>query len=178
MANSSHISNDTFYINIEVFKCNSIKIVSVASDILNLLLRYFIPFIIFFIINILIIQHFRAQAKKLRCKKMNKGAKKFLTSIIIINMLFLILLLPGSISFILIYIQFIQSSSENLSYIMVNFFNLSLTISYLNNTAPFFTHLIFNKIFRIELIKFFKKIFRFEFNKISSTGSNRTINLT
>lgn len=164
--NSSFEMNNSFYMKIETFECNANKVLSTVSDMLNLLMRYYIPFMVLLVTNGLIVKHFIDQRKRLKFKKWNKGTKNFLISITIINTLFLILYLPSSISFLLIYTQFIEISSESLSYSMVDFFNLGLTISYLNNTVPFFAHLAFNRIFRNELIKSVQKLFGFKHIKL------------
>jgi hypothetical protein len=95
---------------------NSTDIDCFASDVLTitvtstaLLIRYFIPFVLMFIMNIFIIKYFR-QSSVLFPNVVKRGGsrKNFLLSIIIVNILFFVLYSPMSILFGMILVDYLQ----------------------------------------------------------------------
>ena len=129
---------------------------TIAITITTLLIRYFIPFVLIFIMNAFIIKYFR-QTRILfpNAIKQRGGRKNFLTSIIIVNTLYFILYSPMTILFLWIVINYLIGV-EALSQSLLISYNLTISLSYINNLAPFFVHLVFNSLFKREFLAFFR----------------------
>jgi hypothetical protein len=121
---------------------------TITLTITTLLVRYFIPFVLIFVMNIFIIKCLR-QTKILfpNAAKRRGSRKNFLMSIIIVNTLFFILYSPMTILFSLIAIDYLKGV-EFLSQTMLISYNLTISLSYINNLTPFFVHLVFNSLFK------------------------------
>lgn len=150
-------SNTTVYI------CySSVDVFTIAIGI-SILVRYLVPLIFMLTLNFFIIRHF--YNPKLLFLKENKvkKPKHFLVSIVIINFLFFAFYTPWAIFYTTIitsnYIDHKNIIIEYNNILLVFLFNLSLTVSYLNYCSPFFVHILFNRLFRSELLSKCRPLF-------------------
>ena len=140
-----------------VFVCTSSQLVSSSSDLVSATLRTFLPFSVMFVLNILMI-------RRLISRRLIKSATKsrrdyqFTVSVISMNILFLILNFPVSVGYILriVFSSNLPTSEPSHTNQVIEFF---WRVSYLLATANYiltnFTNLLFNRLFRKELIRIF-----------------------
>ena len=141
----------TFTLN---YICYSSFYLTLGSGIASLLFRNFIPFIIMFIFNVLIIFHVYQNHLKLNKTYRARGHKHFFISIMTINLLFFILYLPWSIAQIIVLVQFFftaRNVTQSVNPGIIFFYNVGWSVSYLNYIFPFFVYIKFNRLFRTEL---------------------------
>ena len=158
--------NDTDDHSVYTNICNASIDLASISILLNILIRFIIPLVIMFMLNLIIIKYFNnSRVKKLFLKTSRKNKpKNFLRSIFIINFLFFVFHLPWTVfNFILIYLNYSNSDDDNAqlsNLFFVTYEGISLSISYINYTTPFFVHILFNKYFKLEVVNLFKKIWK------------------
>lgn len=156
-------TNETNGTNTTVYTKNCVgsDTLTMTFELTTISLRYIIPFYVMLILNILMMRYFYfkqqtiAVSIKGNIQRKNNGPKNFLISIMIVNVLFLVLYFPWAISYLIICVNYflnVKLLDNNLVYA----YNFGLTISYLNNLTPFFVHLIFNTLFRQQILIFFK----------------------
>ena len=158
----NHTANHDVHTNI----CYASIDLASITILLNILIRFILPLVIMFILNLVIIKYFNDSSTKklfLRSSRKNKP-KNFLRSILIINFLFFLFHLPWTVlNIMLIYFNY-SNGDDNIvqpsNFIFVILANISLSISYINYTTPFFVHILFNKYFKLEVVNLFKKIWR------------------
>lgn len=139
----------------------SVGLASVAI-ISNIFIRYVIPLIVILALNLIILDYFNSSKNFfLRQGRRNKP-KNFLRSIFILNFLFFLAYLPWAIlSILMIYVEFDHSQNANINYrdkLIIFWENTSISLSYVNYMSPFFVHIIYNRIFKVEFMLAIKKI--------------------
>ena len=148
--------------------CTSYEIAINIRDIVTIIIRTLLPFIVMFILNISLIRNLIITKKSLNITRSLSREFNFSFSIIALNMLFLISLLPNMVSLILLNIfQYgfkSQLTSKNLA--IINFgFSISIFFITYNYAFPFLVNLKFNKLFRNEFVLFIKKLrFKMKFS--------------
>ena len=148
--------------------CTSYEIAINIRDMSVIIFRTLLPFFVMFILNISLIRNVLSMKKKLNITRSLSRELNFSFSIIALNMLFLISLLPNMVCLILLNIfQYgfkSQLTSKNLA--IINFgFSISIFFITYNYAFPFLVNLKFNKLFRNELVLFIKKLrFKMKFS--------------
>jgi hypothetical protein len=135
------------------FECRASDALAIVTDLSNLFIRYFIPFVLMFIINFLILKHFHnLEINRFKVTRQSPKPKVLIFTIMIKNMLFLVFYMPWAVSIIVSF--FVDSMS------LVHFYDIALTLSYTINSLPFFVHVIFNQLFRDEMKKLIQLSYR------------------
>ena len=134
------------------FECKASDTLAIVTDLSNLFIRYFIPFVLMFIVNFLIFKHFHnLKINRYKITRQSPKPKVLIFTIMIKNILFLVFYMPWAVSII---VSFFEKNDD--STILVHFYDIALTLSYTINSLPFFVHVIFNQLFRDEMKKFVK----------------------
>lgn len=130
--------------------CTGVELVTVSSDLMSATLRTFIPFFIMFSMNILMVRRLITR-KMIRSSSKSRREYQFTISVVSMNALFLILNFPVSILYI-VRIFFMGSKSHAAQ--VVNFaWNIAYLIATFHYVLTNLTNLIFNRLFREELVK-------------------------
>jgi hypothetical protein len=167
-----------------IYGCNtSSNVIDFIADLLNIVLRAYIPFVIIFILNVLIIKKIVNSKKKIveNGSCYSSKSTSFSTAVISMNVLYLLLYTPWCVSFLLFSINefldhdFVKSNTENQSHRLTLITTLTDCIAFINNYSLFFICLLFNNLFREELATIFKKTFSKTIN--SQRISNKTVNI-
>ncbi|CAF0716554.1 unnamed protein product [Brachionus calyciflorus] len=120
-------------------------------DLMAILFRTVLPFILIFILNTILIKAFVEQKQKVSAQKTMRKEMIFAFSIIIMNSFYFVNLIPIGVS--LIFYNIYQNDPVKFS--IVTFYSfLAMYITALNNCFPFIINLIFNKIFYREFFDF------------------------
>ena len=136
------------------YLCYSSFYLTLGTGILDVIFRNFMPFILMFIFNILIVFHIYKNHLKLHKTYKARGHKHFFISIMTINLIFFILYLPWSIAQVIVLVQYFftaRIAADIISPSSMFFFNIGWWVSYLNYICPFFVYIRFNRLFRKEL---------------------------
>ena len=121
--------------------CFASDVLTISVTLTTLLIEFFIPFVVMSVINRFMVKYFWKRKNFFSNTNKRRGSRKnFLMSIIIVNTLFFILYSPMAILFLLIVIDYLKGV-EVLSQTLLVSYNLTVSLSYLNNVAPFFVHL-------------------------------------
>ena len=140
--------------------------ITVTSDLISVLLRTYIPFVIMLILNVVMIRKIM-ESSRLSLKKTIRRYRKdyqFTIAVMFVDVYIFLANLPESIFYIIydyyLYSGMFLSSSVFRSYYNLLsgiFSNISLSVQ----TFSFFSYLLFNTIFRREFRDFFGKYFKF-----------------
>jgi hypothetical protein len=142
--------------------CTSDATVVFIRDMVIILFRTVVPFIITFVLNLLLIRCLMSSKRKLKKTAANlHRERQFAFTIIALNVFFFLTQLPLGASLILLNIE--QHAAISTNAMLINFaFYVSVYVGLLFNTFSFLVYLCFNKIFRKEfflmLVSIKKKI--------------------
>jgi hypothetical protein len=153
-------------------KCTSAELAINIRDTLVIIFRILLPFLLMFIFNITIIKNLRRMKNNLNITRELNREYNFSFSIIALNMLFIISLLPNVVTLILLnVVQYgYKAQISSKSYAIINFcFSISILIATYSHVFPFLVNLKFNKLFRKEFYLFIR------IKKISQIHSNNLI---
>ena len=145
--------------NSSAYECNGSDLLAISLDMVGLGVRFVVPLLIMTGMNLLIFYQVY-QSKKMFCSVKKKGIKIFLTSIVIVNFMFLVFYIPWAVVMVLNYYFYFNLNTNNylnFFYSTHNYFNYAKSISYLNNSITFFVHIVFNKLFKSEIVSIIKK---------------------
>ena len=139
--------------------CSAINQIDYTSDCVNILNRAIIPCILVFVLNVLSMQKMAERAKKFKDPKGDKSSK-FVTSVIGMNIVFLVIYLPWGVIFFTHHTaNYALNDPASLDADdFVNLFSFQIIysvsdcISYLNNMTPFFLSMMYNAIFKREIL--------------------------
>ena len=152
--------NETYLDGLKMHSCCASIDLTTFSIISNILMRYFIPLFLMLVLNLCIKRHFKVKQLLFNSNFKNKPTN-FLLSIFILNALFCLLHLPWTIiNLILVFLNFFYNENKIITdngYLTVFLTGISLSVSYVNYTTPFFVHFIFNKYFKNEVLNLFRK---------------------
>jgi hypothetical protein len=157
-----------------------------ASDMMDLLFRAYLPFMIIFTLNFLIIRRLTnskklirsdTQSNNSRVESMKKFKREttFALTVISMNGIYLFLYLPWSIAFTLFHVSEYVGYNLNKSITASNNSSLELAttitdcVAYINNYSLFFISFQYNHLFKKEITKYFLKL-KVESNLIKSTA--------
>lgn len=139
----------------------------------SIVVRYLVPLLGMVWLNVAMMRHFNERRRLFFRNERNKKPRNFILSIIIINALFFLLYLPWCLVYLIIIASnyadntniFVEYSASNVFIIFM--FNICQSLSYINYETTFFVHVIFNKLFRFEVLVRLRpvlKLFNFKFD--------------
>lgn len=164
--NKSLIGWNSTMTNYSLSECMANELNDLIIDGIDVLCRGLIPFIAIFILNYSVTKQVFRTKKNLQIVKSLKKEYNFAISVIAINILFFLIYLPWIISFILYHkMRFLSYDFKSDTRLYELILTISDCIAYLNNYSPFLINILFNKIFRKELIFSFSNCTRFKFNQ-------------
>lgn len=127
--------------------------VTLAQDLVFIIIRVILPFLIMVVCNIILIRHIAESRNKVIRGRDQKREHSFTITVAILNGSFLAFNLGAVASFVTT--NYIRISADKFSfignYIYLIFSNVSLLVSYTFPLLQFWMDLIFNKIFRKEM---------------------------
>ena len=144
------------------FTCTGSNPVTVASDIISICLRTYIPLILMIVFNLLLIN--RIFAKKRRASKVvhNSTIKRkehhFTIAVMSCNVLFFLSKFPLSVFYVFYDLNLYTGNfkkDQTLSDVFNFYMNIFVSISFLDLTLSFFMYLAFNKLFLKEFCRLF-----------------------
>ena len=141
--------------------CTTNEIIVNIRDGLTIIFRSILPFIVMLILNISLIRNLLNMKKKLNMTRSLSRELNFSFSIIALNILFLISILPNMVCLILlnIYQYGFKSQLTSKNLVIINLaFSASLYFLTYNFSFPFFVNLKFNKLFRKEFLLLLKNL--------------------
>ena len=141
--------------------CTTNEIIINLRDGLTIIFRSILPFIVMIILNISLIRNLFIMKKKFNMTRSLSRELNFSFSIIALNVLFLISILPNIVCLILlnIYQYGFKSQLTSKNLVIINLtFSVSIFFLTYNYVFPFFVNLKFNKLFRKELVLFLKNL--------------------
>ena len=133
--------------------CTANYAIGFSSNLISVILRNFLPFLIMIILNIAMCLMIFESKKKIK-NRSQKKEMNFTLSVIALNFIFFVFYTPLSISYIMVcYYQYsVVVPAWFLS--EINFINnITIVLSFIYNSLPFFINFTFNKIFRAEFFK-------------------------
>jgi hypothetical protein len=138
----------------EIRSCSSYEAIGLMEDIINVLMRNVIPFVIMLTLNILMSRKLFTSRKILGKIASLKKEYQFAISIVAMNFFFLIIYIPWSIAFVIYHVYAFLPNLANLYLIEIfKFFQtIANCLAYINNFSVFFTNILFNYLFRNELL--------------------------
>ncbi len=139
--------------------CTPSQELSNVLDIINVLMRSYLPFSIMLVLNIILTKAFLKSKKK---ALKNDGMRKeyyFTFTVITMNITFFIVYTPWSLYYIIN--RIVQANPFVLTPLFSAqlglFQTLSFSLAYVNNFTSFFLNIIFNNLFRNEVLSIFKR---------------------
>lgn len=141
--------------------CTADPNIIISADLIAILLRTYIPFVIMAIMNFFIIRKMK-KSSRVSLKQTNQSRKEnhFTNAVIAYDGFFLICSLPISVFFIIYDFYLISGAfkADPVLGAVYNFwFNIFLNISYGKQFLTFFMNVFFNKVFWYETKLFFSK---------------------
>ena len=176
------IPNLYFYLNVS---CTADYAIIISTDIISILVRTYIPFILMIGFNIVLIKKTFNRAKVNTIRNSTKSTRKehqFTIAVIAYDMFFIIFNFPRSIYFVFYDVNLYSGAMDgnpvfSASYSIVNAATSNLAIFV--QTFSFLTYLRFNKLYRKELLGMLGKILPISsLRSINQTSTNQTVNHT
>lgn len=134
----------------------STKIV-LAQDLIFVLMRIILPFIIMVVCNVVLINHIRKSRNRVIRGRKEKKEHSFTMAVSFINGSFLALNIGVVVYYIILY--YLRFAGISLNSVSNNIFSLygtsAILVSYLFTLSQFFIDMIFNKVFRKEILVVF-----------------------
>ena len=166
-------SNTTVIIRKPITVCyQSNPDIVLVQDMIFMIMRIILPFIIMFICNIILVNHIsRTRHVVIRGRK-EKREKNFTLSVSIMNGSFLICNVALVIyNIIFYYLKFSGASWAFIPFYINYLFGTCATVlSYIFTLSQFFIDLVFNKVFRKQVISLLMYLTRFRFRIVFSTN--------
>lgn len=153
--NASHVRTR----NVTVVTCTSSHLVVTIRDVIAIMLRGVLPFILIMIGNSLLARALfkskrRAHSISRRSSMKSRRERNFALSIFIMDILFVIFLIPMLVTIVISNLHMFIGVSEPMRAAAYLAYMMSIYFSGLTLASPFLVNLIFNKIFRAELVNF------------------------
>ena len=146
-----------------LFTCIGSDAVTMASDIISILFRTYIPLILMIIFNSLIIYRLFKSARSSKIVRQRKGSSssmrkehQFTIAAMFCNLFFFLSNFPISVFYIFYDVNLysgVFKSDSYLSAIYSLYYNIFLNISFIFQTCSIFMYFAFNKLFRRELFR-------------------------
>lgn len=135
--------NESFYN--QQIECTSSSFVIITRDFIAIIFRVYVPFGLMLLANVLLIKSLLDSKKKINHDRSMKREHSFAIALILMNVFFLLNLIPQSVLIILL--NFLPNKQNDVFYSTRTAFVITYYVSILNNVMPFLLHLKFNKIF-------------------------------
>lgn len=137
--------------------CTASSSISIATDIIQVFMRSYIPFTLMLVMNIVMSRRF-LHSRKQMLKNQNRSMKReynFTLTVIGMNLTFFVLFTPWSIWYIMSYATKGLTTWQSPLVVaeMAFFQTVSFSIAYFNNMSSFGLNLAFNALFRTELVR-------------------------
>jgi hypothetical protein len=168
--------NRTVFVRINVSSCNQQNSQLVlAQDIIFVIMRIILPFIIMMVCNIILINHIRKSRNRVIRGRKEKKEHSVTKAVAIMNGSFLTCNIGVVVYYILnYYFKFSGTSLSTVSFYIITLFGTSsILLSYLFTFCQFFIDMMFNKVFRKEILVIFM-ILRGRRNQIEETRGGNT----
>ena len=153
------ITNDT----ITTKSCTSTELMVTVRDVITVLFRGVLPIILMISMNVFLI--YKLIKEKSKFKRLNELKKEyqFAFSIFFMNLLYILLLLPFILTTIYLNVlQYSRQSSQTLNTDLIKWqfiYGVAVTVVSYEFFFTFFVNILFNKMFKQELIIFMKQLF-------------------
>ena len=140
--------------------CNANSNIKFTSDLISVVLRNILPFLVMLILNIIMAKDLIQSKSKFEQKNGNKRELQFTFTIICMNLIFFILNTPLSVVFIIQNIYKLNPSTSAVKLANIQLaYDVTLCVSFINNCLPFFINFAFNKLFKSEAILIIERLF-------------------
>lgn len=132
-------------------KCTALNSASLATDVVNVLLRFLVPFLAMLVMNVVLSRSLiRSKRRTLSWRKSLRRERNYTITIIGFNCLFFVLNLPWAIWYL---VSHINQADSTLDLALFNLLNaVAYSIFYLNNMSSFVLNICFNWRFRREFL--------------------------
>ena len=131
--------------------CSAAIVVLFTTDLISILLRNILPFVLMMILNVIITIDFVKLKSKFDNKKGNKRQLQFTFTIICMNFISFVFYTPLSVVYVILNVYKLNPSISPVQIAKIQFaYNITTTVSFIYNALPFFINFAFNKLFRIE----------------------------
>nr|QVK45695.1 G protein-coupled receptor [Proales similis] len=169
--------NSTLAVNYTLNNCSNSMGLDLIADVINILLRNLIPFIVMLVLNSLMIRNFFRSKKIIGQRREKNRDHQFVFSILAMNFLFLVIYTPWSVAFIISQVyDFVPSIANAFVVELLRFYTaIANGLAFINNFSIFFTSLAFNVLFRSELVQALNLKRK---AKVSSTASSNVSYVT
>ena len=169
LVNATYFSNDTKAICIQ-----SNSNVVLAQNIIFVIMRIILPFVIMVSCNVILINHIRKTRKVIIRGRNKKRENSFTIAVSIMNLCFLLCNIGLVIYYFLLY--YFRFSGVSLSSSSISIFSLygtcSILFSYIFTLFQVFIDMIFNKVFRKEIFSLLRSLIRFRFKITNNSRCN------
>ena len=129
-----------------------------VSDIISILMRNFLPFFVMLILNILIAKNIIQSKKKFQTRRTKRREFHFIFTTISMNIIFTLFFTPLSITYIIRILYKYNSSSTAIQIATIQLvYNVNSALSFIYNALPFLINLLFNKLFKNQVIVIIEK---------------------
>jgi hypothetical protein len=174
-------SNRTMNMTVLSLSCTISSELGLATDILNVLMRSYIPFVLMIFLNVSMTRRF-LRSKKISTSR-NRSLKReyiFTLTVFGMSLTFFVFYLPWSVYYVLNRIfQSISSLQTAQIDAQLNIFqSIAFSIAYANNWSLFFVNVVFNGVFRKEFFNMmaFRRLNLASSHVFSTTKGNTMIN--
>ena len=147
--------NKTVYVSIRVASCTQANTQLVlAQDIMFVIMRIILPFIIMVVCNVILINHIRRSRNRVVRGRKERKEQSFTKAVAIMNGTFLACNIGVVAYYIIVYYLKFSGNKFALvpSYIVSLYGTCANLLSYIFTLSLFFIDMIFNKIFRKEIL--------------------------
>lgn len=147
--------NKSYYAIINIAVCVQINSqIILAQNLIIIIMRIILPFIIMVACNFILINHIRKSRNRVIRGRNEKKNHSFTLSVAIMNAFFLMTNIEVVIYYIIYYYIFFNNiSTQTVSFAIISLYGTcSIILSYLFPISQFLIDMIFNKIFRKEII--------------------------
>lgn len=150
--------NRTLYVGISVASCTqSNSNLVLAQDLIYVSMRILLPFIIMVVCNVILIKHIRKSRNRVIRGRNERKEQSFTKAVAIMNVSFIICNIGVVAYYIIVY--YLKFSGNKLgqvpTYINSLYGTCAILVSYIFTLSQFFVDIIFNKVFRKEILLVF-----------------------
>jgi len=168
--------NKTQFVSIIITSCTQANTdLVLAQDIMFVIMRIILPFIIMVVCNIILINHIRKSRNRVVRGRKERKEQSFTKSVTIMNGSFLVCNIGVAVYYIIAY--YLKFSGNSLgqvpTYINSLYGTCAILVSYIFTLSQFFVDIIFNKVFRKEILLVILFLSRRQ-NRVEETRAGNT----
>lgn len=150
-----------FYIN-KSKTCNTSLLALISSDIISILLRTYLPFLVMITLNLIMLRKIFKLRTPMNQTCLSRKEYHFTVAVMVYDAYFFVLNFPLSIYYIFNDINtfsdsFVNNTLFTAQYSLVSTFTVDLSLCI--QTFSFFTYLFFNKLFKREFLHLIQRVF-------------------